>query len=78
MVDIEKNIHTNKLWSQGNISIKNREKTVKTEILDQLEHLDLAVIQAKTELLAPKVLLVLLALMGNAVLPVLLELVVSR
>ena len=43
------------------------ERTVKTEILDRQELPDLAVIQAKTELLVPKALLVLLALMVNAV-----------
>lgn len=53
-------------------------KTVKTETQDRLVPLDLAVTQAKTELLAHKVLLVPLVLMVNAVLLALPELVVSR
>lgn len=48
------------------------------EILDRLEHLDLAVIPAKMELQVPKVLPVLLVPMVNVVLLVLLELVASR
>lgn len=48
------------------------------EILDRLEHLDLAVIPAKMELQVPKVLPVLLVPMANVVLLVLLDLVAFR
>lgn len=54
------------------------ERTAKMEILDRLEHLDLAVIPAKMELQVPKVLPVLLVPMANVVLLVLLDLVAFR
>lgn len=57
---------------------RDRAKTEKMAILDQLAPLVLVVTLAKTELLEPKARLVLPALTANAVLLVLLALVASR